>query len=41
MKEVKSFRLASMYCDPQVASHENWSILSLYLFALVLMGVRF
>ncbi len=38
MKEVKSFRLAGFYCNPQVESHENWSILSLYLFALILLA---
>jgi hypothetical protein len=35
MEKVRSFHLAGFYCNPQVESHENWSVLVLFLFGLI------
>jgi len=35
MKECKSFRLAGFRSSPKVESHENWAVLTLFLFGLL------
>jgi hypothetical protein len=32
---MKSFQLVGFYRDPKVESHENWSVLTLFLLGLV------
>lgn len=32
---MKSFKLVGFYSTPQVESHENWSVLALFLLGLV------
>ncbi len=39
MEAVKSFKLAGFYSSPQVETHENWSILTLFLVALSILAI--
>ncbi len=36
---VQSFKLAGFYCNPQIETHENWSILTLFIFTLVFLAI--
>lgn len=39
MKECKSFRLVPYRYNEQVESHENWAILSLFLWDILILAV--